>query len=108
MEKICHSSEATPRENEIREALADFLGIVQQKVRCGRINREDIEAIMHVILAGGGIHATAQEIAAYYNKSEDSVRHLIHRNIFPAPKRCVYYDFQSFRRLAPRKWTKRD
>ena len=73
----------------IREALADMLGVLQYKVKNGVLTPEDVEAIMELILAGGGIRATAQDLAGYYHRSEDDIRHLINRNIFPAPRRRV-------------------
>ena len=96
------------KDNAIREALADFLGVLEYKVRNGVLVPEDIAAIMELIQAGGGIRATAQDLAGYYHQSEDSVRHLTNRNIFPAPRRRVYYDFDAFRSLVPAKWKKRD
>ena len=94
-------------DNAIRDALADMLGILQQKVKNGSMNQQDVDAIVDIIQAGGGIQATAEEIARYYNKKEDDVRHLIHRNIFPAPRRRVYYDFAAFQRLVPARWRKK-
>lgn len=90
----------------IREALADMLGILQYKVKNNVLTPEDMEAIMDLLRCGCGIQATARDLAGYYHQTEDSVRHLIHRNIFPSPKRRVYYDFSAFQRLVPAKWKK--
>lgn len=95
------------QDNEIREALSDFLGILQYKVQNGALTAGDVRAIFEIILAGGGIQATVREIAGYYHQSEDNVRHIIHRNLFPAPTRRVYYDFSVFRRRVPTRWTKK-
>lgn len=94
-------------EKAVREALGDFLGILEYKVRHGAINVDDIRTILEAIEASGGVRATVKDLAGYYRQSEDNVRHVIHRNILPAPRRMVYYDFGSFRERVPEKWTKR-
>ena len=91
----------------VREALGDFLGILELKVRNGEINMDDARAILEAIEASGGVHATVKDLAKYYNQSEDNVRHVIHRNLLPAPRRMVYYDFGSFREKVPPRWTKK-
>lgn len=94
-------------EKAVREALGDFLGILEYKVRNGAINVDDIRTILEAIEASGGVRATVKDLAGYYRQSEDNVRHVIHRNILPAPRRMVYYDFGAFRERVPEKWTHR-
>ena len=89
----------------VREALGDFLGILEYKVRNGVINVDDVRTILSTIEASGGVRATVKDLAGFYRQSEDNVRHVIHRNLLPAPKRMVYYDFGSFREKVPPKWT---
>ena len=91
----------------VREALGDFLGILEHKARNGEMSMDDARAILEAIEASGGIRATVKDLAGYYHQSEDNVRHVIHRNLLPAPRRMVYYDFDSFRDKVPNKWTKR-
>lgn len=91
--------------NLMREALGDFFGILEYKARHGVMSLEDVRAIFEAITASGGIKATVKEIAGYYHQSEDNVRHVIHRNIMPDPKRMVYYDFGAFRDKVPPRWT---
>ena len=73
----------------IREALGDFLGILEYKVRHGVMNIDDARIILKTIEAAGGVRATVKDLAGYYHQSEDNVRHVIHRNLMPAPKRMV-------------------
>lgn len=89
----------------VREALGDFLGILEYKVRHGIINIDDVRTILSTIEASGGVRATVKDLAGYYRQSEDNVRHVIHRNLLPAPKRMVYYDFGTFREKIPPRWT---
>jgi hypothetical protein len=91
-------------EKAVKEALADMLDVLSYKVRHGSMNVSDARAILDIILQGGGVRATAKELAGYYGQSEDNVRHVIHRNLLPAPERRVYYDFGAFRDAVPEKW----
>lgn len=95
----------TTTDKAMREALGDFLGILEYKARHGVMNIGDVKAILEAIKTAGGIKATVKEIAGYYNQSEDNVRHIIHRNLMPEPKRMVYYDFGAFRKIVPPRWT---
>lgn len=94
-------------EQSMREALGDFLGLLEYKVRNGAIRAEDVKKMMDAIQAGTGVRATVKDLAGYYNQSEDNVRHVLHRNLMPPPKRMVYYDFDAFRDKVPPRWTKK-
>lgn len=91
----------------MRDALADFLGMLAHKARTGQLTDSDAEVIYRAIHDAGGIRATVRDIAGYYGQSETNVRHVISRNLLPAPERRVYYDFGAIRRRVPPKWTKR-
>ena len=91
----------------MREALADFFGMLEYKTRHNVLCAEDVAVLLAAIREAGGVRATVKDIAGYYGQSEDNVRHVINRNIMPAPKRCVYYDFGVFRKRVPAKWTNR-
>ena len=88
----------------VRDALADFFGILQYKVRHGVLTVDDVRTILLAIESTGGIFATVSDLAGYYQTSEDNIRHVIHRNFLPAPKRRVYHDFGAFREKVPKKW----
>ena len=98
----------TAKDKAMRDALGDFFGILEYKARYGVMNIGDVKTIFEAIKASGGIKATVKEIAGYYHQSEDNVRHIIHRNLMPEPKRMVYYDFGAFRRIVPPRWTNKD
>lgn len=95
-------------DNAIREALADSLGILSYKARTGQMTDEDVALISRAIREGGGIRATVQDLAGYYGQSENNVRHVINRNLLPAPERRVYHDFAAFRKKVPAGWTKKN
>ena len=95
------------RKDTVRDALADFLGILAHKARTGQMTDDDAKAIYRAICDAGGIKATVADMAGYYGQSEDNVRHIIHRNLLPAPERRVYYDFGAIRKKVPDKWTKK-
>lgn len=92
------------KENIIREALADMFGILEDKVRNGSISFDDVNAIVSLIEANGGISATVSDLARFYHQSEDNVRHVLHRSYMPKPKRRVYYDMLSFTKNVPARW----
>ena len=94
-------------DNSIREALADFLGMLSQKARTGQLTDDDVSVITRAIREGGGIHATVKDLARFYGQSENNIRHVINRNILPAPERRVYHDFCAFRKRVPASWTKK-
>lgn len=94
-------------DNIIREALADFLGLLSQKARSGQLTDEDVSVMFRAIHDGGGIRATVKDLALYYGQTENNVRHVINRNLLPAPERRVYHDFGSFRKRVPESWTKK-
>lgn len=91
-------------ENAMREALGEFLGILQYKVKHGVMNADDVRAILQAIEAGGGVSATVSDLAAFYHTSEVNVRSVIKRRVFRKPVRRVYYDFWEFSRVVPATW----
>ena len=93
-------------EESFRESLADFLGLLETKVRNGVLTFDDVQTMNEVIRHTGGVKATVRDLSDYYGQTENNIRHIIHRNLLPAPKRRVYYDFFSFRNKIPSKWTK--
>lgn len=91
----------------LRDTLADYLGMLAHKARTGQLTDDDATVLYRAIHDAGGIRATVKDMAGYYNQSEDNIRHVINRNLLPAPKRRVYYDFGAFRKKIPDKWTKK-
>ena len=92
----------------MKEALADMLGMLEYKVRHDAMTAEDMRAVLDILESGGGIRATVQDLAGYYGQSEANIRHVLHRNLMPAPVRRVYYDFGAFRDAVPRRWVCRN
>lgn len=91
-------------ENAMREALSEFLGILQYKVSHGVMTVDDVRAILTAIEAGGGVSATISDLAGFFRTSEVNVRSVIKRRLVGKPMRRVYYDFGKFRQAVPRKW----
>lgn len=92
----------------MRDALADWLGMLAYKARTGQLTGEDAAVLYRAICDAGGIRATVRDLAGYYGQTETNVRHAISRNLLPAPERRIYYDFSSFRKRVPARWTKHD
>ena len=94
-------------ETSLRDTLADYLGMLAHKARTGQLTDNDATVLYRAIHDAGGIRATVKDMAGYYGQSEDNIRHVIHRNLLPAPERRVYYDFAAFRKRVPDKWVKK-
>ena len=94
----------TDKDKTIRDSLADFLGMLAHKARTGELTADDAAVLYQAIRDAGGIRATVKDLAGFYHQSEDNVRHVLHRNLLPAPERRVYYDFESFHKHVPDKW----
>ena len=90
--------------NAVREALADFLGILLYKVKNGDLTHDDVRVMFSAIEEAGGIKASVRDMAGYYGQSEDNIRHVINRNRMPPPERMVRHDFSAFRRFVPKAW----
>ena len=92
------------KEKIMRETLAEMFEILAYKVRKGEVTTTEIKSILTAISQGGGVKATVKELAEFYGKSEDNIRHVIHRHFMPDPVRRVYYDFGAFNKVVPEKW----
>ena len=96
----------TEKIDTFRDALADFLGMLAHKARTGQLTDDDAAVMFRAIREAGGIRATVRDLAGFYGQSENNVRHVINRNLLPAPERRVYHDFSAFRKRVPASWTK--
>lgn len=96
----------TEKIETFRDALADFLGMLAHKARTGQLTDDDAAVMFRAIREAGGIQATVRDLAGYYGQTENNVRHVINRNLLPAPERRVYHDFSAFRKRVPASWTK--
>lgn len=93
--------------NAVREALGDFLGLLQYKALHGDLTHDEVRIMFSAIEEAGGVKASVRDLAGYYGQSEDNVRHIINRNRMPAPERMVRHDFSAFRRFVPKRWKKK-
>ena len=96
----------TEKIETFRDAIADFLGMLAHKARTGQLTDDDAAVLFRAIREAGGIRATVRDLAGFYGQSENNVRHVINRNLLPAPERRVYHDFSAFRKRVPASWTK--
>lgn len=94
-----------PKDNLLRDSLADMFAFISFKVRNGSMNLDDIKCVLTAIGQAGGVKATVKDLAEFYGKSEDGIRHVINRNFMPKPVRRVYYDFGAFMRVVPKVWS---
>ena len=92
------------KENIITEAFADTLEFLAFKMRNGTATACDIDSLSAILKSDVCVLVTVKELAEYYGKTEDQVRHVIHRKVAKPPVRRVFYDFLSFQKVVPPKW----
>lgn len=96
------------KENIITEAFADTLEFLAFKMRNGSATASDIDSLSAILKSDVCVLVTVKELAEYYGKTEDQVRHVIHRKVAKPPVRRVFYDFLSFQKAVPPKWHRKD
>jgi len=89
---------------ELRDTLDECLEMLQNKIRGGRFTAGDLRALLDAFTAGGGVSATAQDLAELYGTTEVNVRSVIKRRVRSKPRRRVYYDLLEFSRAVPKSW----
>lgn len=67
---------------------------------------EEIDCLADAAKSTLNLQASIPDLARFFGVSEQKVRNTINRKLLDKPKRRVYYPFQSFLRIAPKKWRK--
>lgn len=92
------------KQQSIKEIVSEFLGFLKHKVDTDSMCMEDVKELARMIMGGMKVYGTAEDIAAFYGKPVDSVRHVISRRVIEKPKRRVLYPFGAVSRHAPSSW----
>ena len=94
------------RENNFAKILLlEFIDFVRYKVETDRMTMDDMEAILRTIESNMHIHATIDDLSAFYGKSKDAVNSVIKRRMIQKPLRnVVLYPFHVFLKLVPDSW----
>lgn len=84
--------------------LSQFLDFLKHKIDSGTLTLGEAEGLKRIFLENISLSGTAEDIAAYYHRSPQDVRNVIHRKMLSRPERKVHYDFVEFMQIAPEKW----
>ena len=89
-------------QNEVNE-LASILDFASERAKNGQMTLDEVKSWLEILLERSTLWATVEELAAYYGQSEQNVRTLISRRYLGKPKRRVYYSFNQFSSIVPKR-----
>ena len=92
--------------NIAKKILLEFLDFLRYKIESDRMTFSDVDALSRVVVSNLELCGTAEDFARFYNKTVDSVRHILHRRVIDTPRRQVMHSFVKFRRQVPDSWRK--
>lgn len=87
-----------------KKILLDFLDYMSFKVKNDSLTMEEIDSIARTFMETITLTGTIDDLARYYGQSRDNVKVVINRKLLSKPKRRVYYSFNAFREIIPKKW----
>lgn len=89
-----------------KQVVSEFLGFLKYKVDSDTLTIDDVKAMADMIMHGLPVIGTVADIAGFYGRSEDAVRHVISRSVFEKPRRRVHYTFRNICKVVPDSWRK--
>lgn len=90
-----------------KKIILDFLDYLAFKVRNDSLTMEETNAIAKTFLDNIRLSGTIDDLANFYGQSRNNVKVVINRNLVPKPKRRVFYSFNAFRKIVPKRWLER-
>ena len=84
--------------------LASILDFASERAKNGQMTLEEVKSWLDMLLERTTLWATVEELAAYYGQSEQNVRCVLNRKYIGKPKRRVYYSFNQFSKIVPKRW----
>ena len=84
--------------------LADLLEFAAKRARNGQMTLGEVNSLCDAVLEHSDVMASVQELAEHYGQSEHNVRCVINRKMMSKPVRKVYYSFNKFSKVVPKKW----
>ena len=89
-----------------KKIVLEFLDYLSFKVRTDSLTMEEVESIARTIEENITLIGTADDFARFYDKPRTNISSTIHRSLLEKPKRRVFYSFNAFSKVVPRKWKK--
>ena len=90
----------------VKEIVSEFLGFLKYKVDNDTLTMDDVKALAECIMNNLPVLGTVEDIAGFYGRSQDSVRHVISGFVFAKPRRRVHYPFRAVSAQVPKSWRK--
>lgn len=106
-ETIQKYKENSLKRNIHKEILCEFLDYLKFKIENDRLTADEVSSLVHSVVSGCNLYATAKELAKFYDQSEHNVRCVINRKLLAKPHRRVYYPFAAFAKVIPESWRKK-
>lgn len=90
-----------------KRIVLEFLDYLSFKIRNDTLTMEETESLVKTFLDNINLTGTIDDLAGFYGQSRNNVKVVINRNLIPKPKRRVFYSFNAFRKIVPRRWLER-
>lgn len=90
--------------NISKKIVLDFLDYLSFKVRNDSLTMEEADSLARTFTENLKLTGTIDDLANYYGQSRDNVKVVINRKLLSKPKRRVYYSFNAFRSVIPKRW----
>ena len=92
------------RDNIGKHILSEFLSFLKYKVDNDLLTMEEVESMARAMEENMTVLGTAEDFARFYGQPRTNISSTIHRSMLEKPIRRVFYSFNAFRKIAPRKW----
>ena len=92
------------RDNVGKRILLEFIDFFRYKVENDLLTMQEMESLARTIEENVKLLGTADDFARFYGQPRTNISSTINRNMLEKPIRRVFYSFNAFRKIAPRKW----
>ena len=87
-----------------KRIVLDFLGYLAYKIKTDSLTVEETESLARAFAENLNLTGTTEDFARYYGQSRENVKMVINRKMLAKPKRRVFYSFDAFRKVVPKRW----
>jgi len=87
-----------------KKIVLDYLEYLTFKVRNDSLTMEEADSLARTFTENLRLIGTIDDLARYYGQSRDNVKVVINRKLLSKPLRRVFYSFNAFRQIIPKRW----
>ncbi|MBR5660595.1 MAG: hypothetical protein IKW99_03500 [Bacteroidales bacterium] len=84
--------------------LSEFLAFLKYKVDNDLLTMEEVDSLAKAFADNIRLTGTIDDLAGFYRQSRNNVKVVINRNLIAKPQRRVFYSFNAFRKIVPKRW----